>query len=255
MSSELRDFLEEVIRSAGQLALDWFSRREELQIHHKSPKDIVSEANIAVEQLIRGTLNQRFPEFGFYGEESGQTEGKSGRWIVDPIDGTVSFTRGQYHWSVSIAVEIENEIRLAAVYAPAIDALYIAEKGCGAFCNGKPIHVSEVASFEDAVMATGFACLRANLEDNNLPRFARVAKKLSGIRVLGSAAFDCCLVADGRLDAFWEQNLNLYDIAAGALIAQEAGAMITDFQGNASVNPEAILVTNGKLHERMLKLM
>ncbi|MGK5091195.1 inositol monophosphatase family protein [Deltaproteobacteria bacterium TL4] len=249
----MREHLEKVIRSAGKLALAWFLRRQELQIHFKSAKDIVSEADIAVEQWIRQEMLSQYPDFGFYGEESQEVKSSAGRWIVDPIDGTTSFTRGQYHWCISIGVEIGTEMVLGAVYAPALDVLYLAERGKGAFCNGKPISVSATSTVEQAVMATGFACLRSGLEENNLPRFNRIAQQISATRILGSAALDCCLVADGRLDAFWEQHLNLWDVAAGAFIAQEAGATVTDFQGTPQVKPQETLISNGHLHEFLLK--
>jgi len=252
----MKQLLEEVIKSAGKLALEWFHRRHELVIHQKSsPKDIVSEADIAIEQFIKQQMQAHCPGFGFFGEESGKTEGTKGRWIVDPIDGTTNFTRGQYFWCVSIAIEQEGTLTLGAIYAPALDDFYIAEKGKGAYCNGDSIKVSDTSSLDEAVMATGFACLRAALESNNLARVNRISPTLSATRILGSAALDCCLVADGRLDAFWEQNLNLYDIAAGSLIAQEAGATVTDFQGNPTLNPKEIMMSNGKLHPLLLPLM
>ncbi|MBF0238302.1 MAG: inositol monophosphatase [SAR324 cluster bacterium] len=249
------EFLEETIRIAGKEALNWAKRLGDLKIHHKGEKDLVSEADIAVEHCIRQNMRKYFPDFGFYGEEGGEQIGKNGRWIVDPIDGTLSFTKGQYHWSISIAVELEYELRMGAVYAPAMDTLYIAEAGAGALKNGTPIHVSDVDTLEKAVVASGFACLRSNLEENNLPRFGRIASRLSGIRVLGSAAIDCCFVADGRLDGFWEQNLNLYDIAAGMVIAREAGAVVTDFSGNPWQNPDQILISNPRLHPQLVELM
>ncbi len=118
-----------------------------------------------------------------------------------------------------------------------------------------PVSVSSEQNLGDSMVATGFACLRSYLEDNNLQRFCRIAQRTTGQRRFGSAAMDICMVADAQLDAYWEQELNLYDVAAGALIAMEAGATVTDFKGNPGIFPEQILVTNGKLLEQILPLM
>ena len=158
-------------------------------------------------------------------------------------------------WGISVALEIEGDIVFGAVYAPALDDYYMAQKGQGAWKNNQLINVSSEETLANAMITTGFACLRDYREDNNLDRFCRVARATTGQRRFGSAALDLCLVADGQVDAFWEQALNLYDIAAGALIAQEAGGSVTDFSGNPGVFPEQILVTNNKVLDQLLPLM
>ena len=247
--------LESVIREAGTIALDHFKNLKHLEVTKKSPRDLVTEADVALETFLKVSLAKDYPQFGFWGEESGQSDDQSSRWIVDPIDGTHSFTKGQYFWSISVALEINQELVFGAVYGPALDDYYSAEKGKGAWKNGEPITVSSETSLADAMISTGFACLRSYLQENNLDRFGRIAQHTTGQRRFGSAAMDVCMVADGQVDAFWEQELNLYDIAAGALIAQEAGATVTDFKGNEGVFPKQILVTNGKILEQILPLM
>jgi len=247
--------LEQTVRKAGSIALDHFKNLRQLEIHKKSPRDFVTAADLEVEEFLKKQLTAHCPEYGFWGEESGQTENQHSRWIVDPIDGTHSFAKGQYFWAISVALEIEGQLSLGAVYAPALNDYYCAEKGLGAFKNGQQIMVSPETSLENSMIATGFACLRQYLPDNNLGRFARIAQKTSGQRRFGSAALDLCLVADGQVDAFWEQELNLYDVAAGALIVQEAGGTVTDFLGNPGVFPKQILATNGKLLDPLLPLM
>ncbi|MGR9015105.1 MAG: inositol monophosphatase family protein [Gammaproteobacteria bacterium] len=247
--------LENVIREAGSIAMTHFRDLKNLEVTKKSPRDLVTDADMAVEAFLQTTLAEHYPQFGFWGEESGQSENQTSRWIVDPIDGTHSFSRGQYFWGVSVALEIEQELIFGAVYAPALDDYYAAEKGKGAWKNGLTISVSNESELADAMVATGFACLRSYLKANNLQRFCRIAEITTGQRRFGSAAIDLCLVADGQVDAFWEQELNLYDIAAGALIASEAGATVTDFQGNTGIFPKQILVTNGKILSQMLPLM
>lgn len=247
--------VENVIREAGDLALMQFNNLAGLQVNKKSPRDFVTETDIAVEALLKKRLSELYPEYGFWGEESGKTENQSSRWIVDPIDGTHSFSRGQYFWGISVALEIDQQMVFGVVYAPALGDYYYAEKAKGAWKNGKSIHVSTETKLADAMISTGFACLRNYLHDNNLERFSRIAQQTTGQRRFGSAALDLCLVADGQVDAFWEQELNLYDVAAGALIALEAGATVTDFQGNPGIFPKQILATNGKIFEQILALM
>jgi len=247
--------LEQVIRDAGAIGMKFFHDRKNVAVNKKAARDFVTEADVAIEAFLKEKLIKDYPEYGFWGEETGQTADQTNRWIVDPIDGTHSFSKGQYGWSVSIALEIEGELMLGAVYAPVFDDLYIAEKGKGAFKNGERIFVSDETELADAMIATGFACLRSYLTENNLERFSRIAQYTAGQRRFGSAALDLCLVADGQVDAFWEQELNLYDVAAGALIALEAGGTLTDFNGIPGIFPKQILATNGKVLEQILPLM
>jgi myo-inositol-1(or 4)-monophosphatase len=247
--------IEEIIREAGAIALAQFKNLKNLHVTQKSPRDFVTEADIAVEQFLKDKLSLHYPQFGFWGEESGQSADQLARWVVDPIDGTHSFTKSQYFWGISVALEINQQLIIGAVYAPALDDYYCAEQGKGAWKNGEVIHVSAENSLANAMISTGFACLRSYEKNNNLQRFCRIAEKTTGQRRFGSAALDLCLVADGQVDAFWEQSLNLYDIAAGALIAQEAGATVTDFNGNPGIFPEHILATNGKILDQLLPLM
>jgi myo-inositol-1(or 4)-monophosphatase len=247
--------LEQIVCEAGNIALSYFNDLKNTTINKKAPRDFVTAADVAVEAFLKETLTEKYPDYGFWGEESGQTAYQTKRWIVDPIDGTHSFSKGQYFWGISVALEVDGQLVMGAVYAPALNDYYCAERDKGAWKNGVPISVSDEDSLANSMIATGFACLRNYLTDNNLPRFARIAQQTTGQRRFGSAALDLCLVADGQVDAFWEQELNFYDVAAGALIAQEAGATVTDFQGNAGIFPKNILATNGKILNQLLPLM
>lgn len=247
--------LEKIVREAGAIALTHFKDLKNLSINKKKPRDFVTAADVAVEAYLKDVLTKEYPQYGFWGEESGQSADQNSRWIVDPIDGTHSFAKGQYFWSISVALEIDSQIVFGAVYVPTVDDYYCAELGKGAFKNGEPIQVSDETVLGDAMVATGFACLRSYLEDNNLERFCRIAQRTTGQRRFGSAAMDICMVADGQVDAFWEQELNLYDVAAGALVAREAGATVTDFKGKEGIFPKQILVTNGKILDQILTLM
>lgn len=247
--------LEPIVREAGAIALSYFKDLKHLAVNKKSPRDFVTAADVAVEAFLKQALAAQYPEYGFWGEESGKTANQTNRWIVDPIDGTHSFSKGQYYWAISVALEINQELMAGIVYAPALDDYYCGEKGLGAWKNGEVINVSAEDDLENSMIGTGFACLRSRLENNNLARFCRIANHTTGQRRLGSAAVDVCLVADGQLDAYWEQELNLYDVAAGAVIAREAGATVTDFQGNEGLFPKQVLITNGKLLSQLLPLM
>ncbi len=247
--------LETIIREAGVIAMQHFKDLENVEVNKKSPRDLVTDADVAVEVFLKEALTKAYPQFGFWGEESGKSDNQTRRWVVDPIDGTHSFAKGQYFWSISVALEIEQDLVAGSVYAPALDDLYIAAKGQGASKNGKAISVSSETNLADSMIATGFACLRSYLQENNLKRFCRIAEETTGQRRFGSAAMDLCLVADGQVDAFWEQELNLYDVAAGALIAKEAGATVTNFKGEEGVFPKQILATNGGIFKEILCLM
>jgi len=254
MKPELVGEFEQVLKEAGDLAMSFFGQLDQLNVREKSPRDLVTDADLAVEQFLVSKLRSLVPGAGFFGEETGETGIQSSRWIIDPIDGTHSFIRRQLYWSISVALEIDGVLSLAGVYGPAINCLYLAEKGKGATCNNKAIHVSDVNELSQSMVSTGFACLRAGLEDNNLDRFSRIALKTMGQRRFGSAALDLCLVAEGQVDAFWEMELNLYDIAAGALILAESGGEIVDFHGNKVINPKEVVGTNKRLTEELLAL-
>ena len=162
--------LESIVREAGVIAMRYFKDLDTVGVIKKSPRDLVTDADVAVEAFLKDALEKAYPQYGFWGEESGQTANQTNRWIVDPIDGTHSFSKGQYFWSISVALEIEGNLVAGAVYAPALDDLYIAEKGKGANKNGKAIVVSSESSLASSMIATGFACLRSYLQENNLKR-------------------------------------------------------------------------------------
>ena len=153
--------LEEVVREAGSIAMAYFKDLKNVEVKQKSPRDFVTAADVAVENFLKEALTRKYPEYGFWGEESGQSANQTNRWIVDPIDGTHSFSRGQYFWAISVALELDQELIIGAVYAPALNDYYCAEKGKGAWKNGQPIKVSSESNLADGMVATGFACLRS----------------------------------------------------------------------------------------------
>ena len=252
----MKTFLESIIKQAGRISLDYKARLADVRVSRKSEKDLVTEADVAVEHYLVKQIRQRYPDHAIVGEETGTHAGSEYRWIIDPIDGTGSFVHDLPYYSTSIALEHAGELVLAAVYAPVLGELFMAEKGNGATFNGRPIRVSDCDTLSDAMLGTGFACLRNNLEHNNLPYFAAIAPKIRGIRRLGTCAIDLSYVACGRFDGFWELGLKIYDISAGMLILTEAGGTVTDFSGCRTDNlPGELLATNTKLHNTISNIL
>ncbi|MCP4721773.1 MAG: inositol monophosphatase, partial [Desulfobacteraceae bacterium] len=216
-------FLKNLIIRAGEICIEEQNSLKSVDLEFKNPKDLVTITDKKVESFLIHEIKANYPEHDIFGEETGRS-GNSSRflWIIDPIDGTTSFFHGQPFYAVSIALEKDGEIVFGAVYAPVLKQLFHGEIGQGAFLNDVPIKVSGTENLIDAVMATGFACLRAGLKNNNLTHFNKIVPRLRDIRRYGSAAIDLCYVACGKLDGFWEMNLNIYDVAAGVLIVKEA---------------------------------
>jgi myo-inositol-1(or 4)-monophosphatase len=249
------EFLESMSRTAGAMAMDYRYRLSELSVEHKSIRDVVSEADIAIEKYLCSRILGQFPSHAIYGEESGVTGSGQDRWIIDPIDGTSSFLHGQPFFSISIAYEKNGVVQAGAVYAPVLGELFMAERGKGATCNGSPIGVSRQKKLDQSILATGFACLRAEAKHNNLPYLQAILPKLRDMRRFGSAALDLAFVASGRLEGFWELYLNLYDIAAGLLLVEEAGGMSSDFSGAPIKTCKEVISTNGFIHPQMIELL
>jgi myo-inositol-1(or 4)-monophosphatase len=241
----MQSFLKEIIVQAGDICLEKQGRLTPDDLMFKARKDLVTATDRQVEAFLVKQIQSRFPDHGIWGEETGRTLTRSAYcWIIDPIDGTTSFFHGQPYYAVSIALKKSQEIISGAVYAPALGQLFQAGKKEGAWLNDHPLHVSATTTLTDAVMATGFACLRAGLEPNNLVHFNRIVPRLRDIRRCGSAAVDLCYVAAGKLDGFWELNLNVYDVAAGVLMVTEAGGVVTDFTGGPDFPEKGIVAAN-----------
>lgn len=248
------DFVKKIAVSAGKIAIAEFAKSGSRKLDFKSEKDLVTESDRKIENFIISEVHKKFPAHDIFGEETGRTsKGCEYCWVIDPIDGTTSFVHGQPFFSVSIALQRKGVTVAGAVSAPKLGELFWAEKGKGAFCNKARIYVSSRDRLVNSVLATGFACLRSNLKDNNLPLFNKILPKLRGVRRYGSAAIDLSYVACGRLEGFWELNLKPYDIAAGVLILQEAGGEVCDLRGKQNYPEDGILATNGKITKEFLK--
>lgn len=227
------------------------------RIDRKGPFDLVTEADTGSEKQIIKTIREAFPDHAILAEESGTGEGNPEyRWIIDPLDGTTNFAHHCPIFTIAIALTVHDEIAFGLVLNPVDGELFSATAGKGAELNGKPIRTSLTASVHDSLLATGFPYNFSEIIEPMMKRFAACQDASQGVRRLGSAALDICYVACGRFDGFWEQNLKPWDVAAGVIIAAEAGARITNFSNRPfSINQKEILITNGHIHQEMLSLL
>ena len=252
----MKQFLHNIAIEAGELAMHYRNRLSTIKVDHKSRKDLVTEADVAVDKMLVAKIKEKYPDHGVLAEESGNHSGNEYRWIIDPIDGTGSFVYGHPVFSISIAVERNGETILAAVNIPALEKLYEAELGKGATLNGEKIAVSSCDDFGFSMLATGFACLRSDYEHNNMPYLQEILPRIQDLRRHGSAAADLCMVASGNLDGFWELHLHEYDVAAGILVLTEAGGKVTNFEGESlDGNFSEIVATNGLIHDTLIGII
>lgn len=263
------------VPNASAIALEAGARLREflaqgVETEYKGDVDLVTVADRTVEKLIRGRLAEAFPEHGIYGEE-GTRERLEGefRWYVDPLDGTTNFAHGFPQFCVSLGLEQRTGLEkrtgatdpnqdgtlvAAVIYDPMRDELFTAERGRGARLNGQPMHVSRTPELGEALVATGFPS-RKRHDNPNIHFYQEFTLRSHGVRRAGSAALDLVYVAAGRLDAFWEFNLNPWDTAAGILLIEEAGGRVTDFSGgHFRLDSREILASNGLIHDELVGL-
>jgi len=227
------------------------------RINKKGAIDLVTEADTGSEKIIIETIKAMFPDHSVLAEESGLNNGSSeSKWIIDPLDGTTNFTHTLGLFAISIAFALNGNIVVGVVLNPVSGELFSAIKDNGAVLNGRTIKVSNTDNISESLLVTGFPYNHEKILKALMTRFAGCLKASQGVRRLGSAALDLCFVACGRFEGFWEQNLNPWDTAAGALIAQEAGAVITDFSNRPfDIYQKEILATNGNIHKEMISLL
>jgi len=248
------EWASEVAREAGALLLRYYERR--VRVEYKAGRgdvDVVTEADRASEAFILERLRARYPDHAIVAEEGGGRESPSPyRWYIDPLDGTTNFAHSFPQFCVSMGLEYEGKMSAAVVYDPTRDELFTAERGRGAYLNGRPIHVSAIKNLEESLMATGFPS-RKRHQSTNIHFYYQLTMASHGVRRPGSAALDLCYVACGRLDAFWEFQLSPWDTAAGWLIAEEAGGRVTDMHGQAyGLSSGSIAASNGLIHGQMI---
>ncbi len=245
----------EAVIHAGDLQMAQFGR--DFRIDKKGTIDLVTEVDVAIERMFRDLVAERFPDHVVLGEEMGGSVSiPSGPcWVFDPIDGTTNFAHGLPIFCASLALEIDGVGEVAAVYDPNRKELFTAERGGGAFLNGRPIRVSKAAVLVDALLVTGFPYDVHERVAEIVGLFGAFVGCARAVRRLGSAAIDLCYVAAGRFDGFWESDLKPWDIAGGSLIVTEAGGRVTGMDGGAfSSRGRHVLATNELLHLAMLEV-
>ena len=259
---ELASQAVQIALEAGALLRDFFHRG--VATEYKGEVDVVTEADRASEKLIADRLTAAFPGHGIYGEEGARRRIEAEyRWYVDPLDGTTNFAHGFPVFCVSLGLEHrpaglgdgqDGTLIAAVVYDPTRDELFSAEKGRGAWLNGRRIHASRTATLSEALIATGFPSRKRHVSPN-IHFYQEFTLRSHGVRRAGSAALDLAYTACGRLDGFWEFHLNPWDTAAGALLVQESGGAISRFDGGAfRLDSREVLVTNGLIHSEMTAL-
>lgn len=255
MTPTLSD-VETLARSAGAILRDGFNKDH--QISYKGAIDLVTEADHASEAFLLKEIGARFPGGHISTEESGEIEGQSEDiWYIDPLDGTVSYAHHVPIFCVSICLAAQGTPTLGAVYDPLRDEMFSAERGKGAYLNGKRIHPSHANELQKSLLVTGFPYDTGGSQPNNLDHFIRMTQLTQGVHCHGSAALDGCYVAAGRFDGYWEFSLKPWDVAAAGLIAQEAGARVTAMDGSPDFisPPQSVIVSAPGIYDQMLDAM
>jgi myo-inositol-1(or 4)-monophosphatase len=243
-------------RKAGDIIARSADQVDRLTIRSKSENDYVSEVDDRAEQAIIDTILKAYPDHGILAEESGDHAGDDTgyQWIIDPLDGTTNFLHGIPQYAVSIALRHRGRLDQAVIYDPIKQELYTASRGQGAQLNGKRIRVSNRPSLKGALLGTGIPFKNVDTLDKHLKMMRALIPGTAGIRRAGSAALDLAYVAAGRLDAFWEFDLNAWDMAAGVLLIEEAGGLVGDFQGGFDhLSSGNIIAANPKLFKLVLQ--
>ncbi len=244
--------LKDLARKAGRILSEGYETQH--RIDFKGEIDLVTEIDYRAEEFLLTELKQKFPGHQILAEESGGEDGGGHQWYIDPLDGTVNYAHGIPFFCVSIAYAVNGVPTLAAIFDPLREELFTAERGKGAWLNDRPLRVSSETELSRCLLVTGFPYDIRNSANDNLNHFSRFVKITQGVRRLGSAALDLCYVAAGRFNGYWELSLKPWDLAAGILIAAEAGAKVTSVQGddNCLAPPYSVLAASPVIHARML---
>ncbi|MCH8685357.1 inositol monophosphatase family protein [Pedomonas mirosovicensis] len=257
--SALITVIERAVRKAGSSLRRDFGEVEQLQVSRKGPADFVSAADQKAERILKEELKRARPDFGFLMEESGEEAGSTPdmpRWIVDPLDGTTNFLHGIPHYGISVALEEHGEIIAGVVYNPLTDETFWAEKGKGAWLGERRLRVSGRQDMRQAVVATGIPYHGHGDHERFSAILSAVMQEVAGVRRFGAASLDLAYVAAGRFDAFWEDSLQPWDIAAGILLIREAGGFVSDFRGGEQMlKTGEVVAGNAHLQSRLHKLV
>jgi len=258
------DHIERAAREAhqvgGRILRRHFRRLSRVDIKGKNDANLITIADEESEAAIVAIIQRRFPDHAILAEESGEHRparpGAAVRWLIDPLDGTTNYSHGFPIYSISIAVEHEGEVVLGSVSNPQLREFFFARRGEGATFNGRPIRVSSTPTLQTSLVVTGFPYDSRERADRYLGFWRAIMQRAHGLRRLGSAAIDLCYVAAGAFDAYYEESLNPWDWAAGALIVREAGGRMSDYAGRPfEVDFKQCLATNGLVHAEMLGIL
>jgi len=254
----MNDFKECAVKIAREAGI--FLKNKLNSVHtidYKGEINLVTEADKTSEGMITSKISTLFPDHDILAEEfTYTTRGSDFTWIIDPLDGTTNYAHGHPFFCVSIALKNLDTLIVGIIYDPMLDEMFVAEKGKGAFLNDRAIHVSNTNRVIEGLLATGFPYDIREDSHNNLNYFNEMILKAQAIRRAGSAALDLAYVAAGRFDGFWELKLNPWDIAAGWLLVEEAGGIVTDMQGkDYYLESPSILVSNGRIHKEMMDVL
>lgn len=246
--------LERLAREAGAILRAGYNK--EHSVNYKGVIDLVTEVDHQSEAFLLGEIQAKFPDHHIFAEERGIIQGSDEHtWFVDPLDGTVNYAHHIPIFTVSIAYAFQGELMLGAVYDPMRDEMFAAERGRGARLNGQPLSVSVVTELQKSLLVTGFPYDAWDTDQDNFANFVHFAKLTQGVRRLGSAALDLCYVAAGRFDGFWEMSLKPWDVAAGGLICEEAGARVTNVHGGMDYlsSPQSVVAASPGIHAKILR--
>ncbi len=253
MQPAVINIFEKAAKKAGKILTRDYGELENLQINSKSIGDFVTNADVNVEKSILETLKYYYPKYSYITEESGEIKGDENTIVIDPIDGTSNFIHGIPFVSIVISKMIDGEITDGIIYNPILNEFFWSSKGKGAWCNNKRLRVSNRKILSECIIGTGIP-FGKRIYKNYLLEIDEISKSTAGIRRLGSAALDMAYVAAGRLDAFWENDLNLWDISSGVLMVEEAGGKLTTILGEKwNVNCRDIIASNKVIHEELQK--
>jgi myo-inositol-1(or 4)-monophosphatase len=261
--NHLLDLAKRAALLAEPILLKYFGQLESVDEKHQA--GLVTKADVESEQVITDFFRKHTPDFDFIGEEASygrnlqQINNASSRkpcWIVDPLDGTTNYVHGFPIFCISIGLEFEGQCLVGVIQAPAMRQMFSAAKGCGAWLNNRQIHVSQRSKLEDSLVATGFITSHKDKLKHQLQLFNQVIDQVRGLRRPGAAAYDLAMIASGVFDAFWEESLSPWDTCAGVALVEEAGGIVTQFDGS-SYNPfcSNVLATNQLLHNKFKSLL
>lgn len=257
INSALMNVMVKAARRAGRSLKRDLGEIENLQVSMKGPANFVSLADKRAEEMLYTDLNKARPGYGFLGEEGGSRDGtdKSHTWIVDPLDGTTNFLHGIPQFAVSIGLAREGQIIAGLIYNPANDELYMAEKGSGAFLNDTRLRVAGRKQLNECVIACGLPHIGRGDFELSRNEMAALQPKVAGLRRFGAASLDLAFVAAGRLDGYWERNLQPWDIAAGLILIKEAGGTVGDINGGDVLTTGNVVAGNEFVHGALTKIL